>query len=199
MSVRRFALDHVLRKFLPHPGKTIHVGTNKTNTKWYVKPEDDLLDLHDATYTQSITEPIPRQLVNQYDCVTCIEMLEHVPPTDYPTILHNLALLLKEGGTVVLSWPFSYWYHADPIDCARPTAQWIESLAQKHGLETVELRGCGSALAVAYDALRVHLKNWKLLHGAMGHGTRFFAKGENLDYTTGYVLVLKKSGTTKKE
>ncbi len=41
----------------------------------------------------------------EFDCVTCIETLEHVPPAEWETSLRSMGRVLKPGGGLVLRTP----------------------------------------------------------------------------------------------
>lgn len=41
----------------------------------------------------------------EYDCLTCIEVLEHIPPENIDSFLKGMAQSLKQDGTLILSVP----------------------------------------------------------------------------------------------
>jgi len=55
----------------------------------------------DVTYTQISAESLSEQQAGQFDVVTCMEMLEHVP--DPASTIHACAQLVKPGGNVFFS------------------------------------------------------------------------------------------------
>ena len=63
------------------------------------------LHLHESglevEYEQKTAEQIAREMPGQFDIVTCMEMLEHVP--DPASIIQSIQMLLKPGGQVFLS------------------------------------------------------------------------------------------------
>jgi 2-polyprenyl-6-hydroxyphenyl methylase/3-demethylubiquinone-9 3-methyltransferase len=63
------------------------------------------LHLHESglevEYEQKTAEQIAREMPGQFDIVTCMEMLEHVP--DPASIIESIQILLKPGGQVFLS------------------------------------------------------------------------------------------------
>jgi len=67
----------------------------------------DVADLHGldsgvaVNYQHISVEKLAQQQANQFDCVTCMEMLEHVP--DPISIINACAELTKPGGYVFLS------------------------------------------------------------------------------------------------
>jgi SAM-dependent methyltransferase len=48
------------------------------------------------------------------DFVICSNLLEHI--TNRAVFINSISAILKEGGKLIISVPFSYPYHSDPID-----------------------------------------------------------------------------------
>jgi len=68
-------------------------------------------------------------------CVICCNMFEHVQ--DREELAHRVSSLLPSGGLLIVSVPYSYPVHYDPIDTYfRPTPEEIHSLF--NGFEMVE-------------------------------------------------------------
>lgn len=55
----------------------------------------------DITYTQASAEQFAEQHAEQYDVISCLEMLEHVP--DPTSVIKACAAMLKPGGDLFLS------------------------------------------------------------------------------------------------
>lgn len=92
-------------------------------------------------YTGSVTD------MNQvpdasYDTVLCTEVLEHVPsPTE---AAHEMARVLRPGGTVILTVPFLGRLHEEPWDFFRYTRFGLTQLFEEAGFEIVEISEHGS-------------------------------------------------------
>lgn len=76
-----------------------------------------------------------------YDGVVCLEVLEHVP--EPKAALGEIARVLRDGGTLVLSVPHLSRLHEIPHDYYRYTEFGLRHLLQSNGLEplSIERRG----------------------------------------------------------
>lgn len=64
--------------------------------------------------------------VEPADLVLCTSLLEHVP--DRELVLERIKLLAKKNGVIILSVPYVFRYHADPIDTLyRPSNSELEA------------------------------------------------------------------------
>lgn len=67
------------------------------------------------------------RLNKKYDFVICTSLLEHIK--DVKKVSQNLNALVKEGGYLLITVPFRYRYHKDPIDMMyRPSNKDLEKL-----------------------------------------------------------------------
>ena len=75
------------------------------------------------------------------DIVLCTQVLEHVP--DPSQLMREMARVLRVGGNLIVTAPFSYRLHAEPDDYWRFTWRGLEHLLQESGLrpERIESRG----------------------------------------------------------
>ncbi len=72
-----------------------------------------------------------------FDTVLCNEVLEHVPE---PAILiSEAARVLKPGGILILTTPQTWGLHLEPQDFYRYTRYGLCYLAEKSGLEVIEV------------------------------------------------------------
>jgi SAM-dependent methyltransferase len=78
-----------------------------------------------------------------FDLVLCTEVLEHV--ADWQLAFRNLAMLLAPGGTLLVTSPFFYPLHEQPIDYWRATPYVWPHLASNVGLTLVSARLAGDA------------------------------------------------------
>jgi SAM-dependent methyltransferase len=81
------------------------------------------------------------------DAVLCLEVLEHVK--DHLAALEQIALVLKPGGTLLLSMPFMYPVHDAPHDYQRLTAHGLRRDLASAGFRIVRLEKIGHAMRAA--------------------------------------------------
>lgn len=83
---------------------------------------------------------------DSFDVILCTEVLEHLFTPS--VLLGELARVLKPGGKLFLTCPFTWELHEVPFDYARYTPFAIRHLFQEAGLRVVEERRTGNYVSV---------------------------------------------------
>ena len=86
-----------------------------------------------------------------YDVVLCTEVLEHV--SDWDIAFMNLRSLVAPRGRVILTVPFVFPLHMEPLDYFRATPYALERLAERHHFAIDEQHKLGNARDVIATAL----------------------------------------------
>lgn len=81
-----------------------------------------------------------------FDTVLCTQVLEHV--ADPWMLMREISRVLRPGGTLILTAPFSYKIHSEPHDFFRFTKYALGGLAEQSGLEIVKILPRGGFWAV---------------------------------------------------
>ena len=82
---------------------------------------------------------------NSFDTVLSFEVLEHVP--DPNACVSEMARVVRPGGRVLMTVPFSSPRHQLPFDFFRYTPNGLEALLTRHGLEVESLDARGNFAA----------------------------------------------------
>jgi SAM-dependent methyltransferase len=82
------------------------------------------------------TLPVPD---DSFDSVLSIEVLEHVE--DPQTYLSECFRVLRPGGRLLLTTPFAFVWHPDPVDYRRWTSQGLRHELARHGFEVLHFKG----------------------------------------------------------
>lgn len=153
-----------------------------------------------------------------FDAVLCTEVLEHIP--DPAETLREIHRVLKPGGKLLLTIPWSARFHYQPFDYHRYTPSMLQQLFAAYGSPVVTPRGTdfttiASKIVVAYARNLVRLKpaaaaDWLLwpvrlvaavvtapllaLALLLGHCGILFGLGSN-DDPLGYTVVARKSAS----
>lgn len=106
----------------------------------------------DIVYYDGGTMPLAD---HSFDHVLCAEVLEHVP--DEHLLLTEIARVLRPGGTLVLTLPWSARLHHLPHDYRRLTPAGLQRLISAHGLQVQRLEPRGNDVAVIANKLIVVL------------------------------------------
>jgi len=80
------------------------------------------------------------------DTVLCSQVLEHVQ--EPAQVMRELARVLKPGGHAIVTVPQEWGVHQEPFDYYRFTRYGLAYLAEKAGLEVVDLRARGGFWAM---------------------------------------------------
>lgn len=80
------------------------------------------------------------------DVIVATEVLEHV--ADTTGAFAEMARLLRQGGTIILTTPFAYPLHELPHDYVRLTPAAIVWLAERNGLAAPDVRALGNEVEV---------------------------------------------------
>jgi SAM-dependent methyltransferase len=81
-----------------------------------------------------------------FDTLLSIQVLEHTPkPGD---LLAEMARVVKKGGLLILSAPFSFRLHEEPHDYYRYTPHGLRAMCKTAGFEVTEIRPQGGLWSV---------------------------------------------------
>lgn len=81
-----------------------------------------------------------------FDTVLCTQVLEHVPEPWH--LFTELNRILRPGGTLILTAPFSYRVHSEPHDFFRFTKYALVRLAEENGMQVLKILPRGGFWAV---------------------------------------------------
>jgi SAM-dependent methyltransferase len=90
-----------------------------------------------------------------FDTVIAIQVLEHTPTPQL--LLNEIGRVVKKGGMVLISVPFSFRLHEEPNDYFRYTAHGLRSMFDAAGLETDEVWTHGDLWSVLGHKLNSYL------------------------------------------
>jgi len=80
------------------------------------------------------------------DAVLSTQVIEHMP---HPWLFfHEVARVLRPGGTAIVSAPHAQWLHEEPHDYYRFTKYGMRQLAEDAGLCVIEIEPIGGAIAL---------------------------------------------------
>ena len=91
-----------------------------------------------------------------YDVILCSEVLEHV--ADWHAAFSNLRRLVADEGRVVITVPFIFPVHMEPLDFFRATSYTIETFAGAHDFvveECVKLGHARDVLSTVLDDISI--------------------------------------------
>jgi hypothetical protein len=159
---------HITRVDAPHIHREIFAplaqrGIRVVNIDLKADAGVDIVgDIYDESIQKKVRELRPRLLI-------CCNILEHV--TDPAEFARVVSSLVVSGGKIVVSVPYSYPYHPDPIDTYfRPAPEDIARMFR--GCSVFETR-IVTDTSYLYDL--VHEKsNGELLRQIVSHSVKFF-------------------------
>ena len=107
---------------------------------------------NDIVYYDGVTIPFSE---GSFDHVMSSEVLEHVP--DAAAFVAEMARVLRAGGTLILTMPWSARVHHLPHDYRRLTRQGLMNLMASAGFENIRVEERGNDVAVVANKLIVML------------------------------------------
>jgi SAM-dependent methyltransferase len=126
-DVRRHIADFITKTYAKLPKKTgrlLEIGPQerslvKETFAGFEYQSLDVVDTYGPTYVGDITRLNPQIADQSFDCVICMEVLEHcLQPFD---AIKELRRMLKDGGHLLVSSPLNWRIHGPVPDCWRFT------------------------------------------------------------------------------
>lgn len=99
----------------------------------------------------------------EFETVLCTQVLEHTPRPE--ALIAECARVMRPGGRLIVTVPFSFRIHSEPHDFFRYTKYGLASLMEARGLEVERLSARGGFWLVLGQKLASHLA---LRAGRMG-------------------------------
>jgi SAM-dependent methyltransferase len=178
-----------LPAFAPHVDE--HIGADHAETLHGLESVDIVSDAYNV--------PLEDATV---DTILLTEVLEHLERPD--SALAECARLLRPGGHLIATTPFSWPLHEEPRDFFRYSPHGLHHLSAAAGLEVVELRalsGIWTTLALHFSyAMQAHRSRVGRLADLLAVlSQRLAAVWERFDYqeslSWNYLLVARRPGT----
>lgn len=86
-----------------------------------------------------------------FDCVLCTEVLEHT--VNDRKVVENINTILKPGGILIISTPFTYVLHEAPYDYRRYTSYGLTKLIEDNCFETLSIHSMGASISSGFYIL----------------------------------------------
>ncbi|HEY8087536.1 MAG TPA: class I SAM-dependent methyltransferase [Polyangiaceae bacterium] len=90
-----------------------------------------------------------------FDTVMSIQVLEHTPTPQ--RLVDEMGRVLADGGTLILTAPFSFRLHEEPHDYFRYSPHGLRVLVEHAGLDVLEVRSQGGLFTVLAHKVNVFL------------------------------------------
>lgn len=90
-----------------------------------------------------------------FDTVLNVQVLEHTPDPQH--LVDEMSRVLKPGGTLIVTAPFSFRLHEEPHDYFRYSPHGLRYMFDHSGLEMVELRAQGGLFSLVAHKLNTFL------------------------------------------
>jgi SAM-dependent methyltransferase len=104
----------------------------------------------DITYYDGKTMPFAS---GSFDTALCVEVLEHAPEPD--ALMAEIARVLKPGGQLLMTVPWSARRHHIPYDFHRFTRERLQTMLLAHGFSHIAVAERGDDIAVIANKLVV--------------------------------------------
>lgn len=105
-------------------------------------------------YYDGKTIPFPD---NYFDAVFCTEVIEHV--FNIEEVLIEIKRVLKNNGTAIFTFPFSYQEHEQPFDFARYTSYGTKYIFEKYGFKILSQKKTGHFIIVLWQLFINYIYN----------------------------------------
>lgn len=141
LPVRRFQYK-ILREFTKdlRNKKILDIGTGKYNVEAFFHESNSVLKTDvNPDYGHEVVSVTSIPYKNEFDVITCINVLEHVPDTQ--RAVKSLCDALKSDGVLFLSTPFIFPLHDVPHDYYRFTEFGLRRLFEPYFREIKIHRG----------------------------------------------------------
>lgn len=90
-----------------------------------------------------------------FDTVMSVQVLEHTP--DPQRLVDEMSRVLKPGGTMIVTAPFSFRLHEEPHDYFRYSPHGLRHMLAHSGLEVFEMRAQGGLFSLVAHKLNTFL------------------------------------------
>lgn len=164
-SIRRTLLEQFIEgSIMSWSGKLIDIGGERNSYRGKLNVDElkkivrVVLNPNPAANPDVVgyAETLPFES-NEFNNALLVEVLEHL---EHPELaMEELGRVLKPRGQAVISMPFAYRVHGDPLDFTRWTEDKFRSVATHCGFQIIEFRWLGSGPSAVFDALQSHLQS----------------------------------------
>jgi SAM-dependent methyltransferase len=124
------------------PGRLLEIGPQERSDvrRWFPGFAHDTLDVVDTynpTYVGNITRHNAVIADGTYDCVVCMEVLEHT--LDPFAAIREIRRILKHGGELLVSAPLNWRIHGPIPDCWRFTEHGFKVLLRDFEILEIDI------------------------------------------------------------
>jgi SAM-dependent methyltransferase len=95
-----------------------------------------------------LNELLPLEAAH-FDTVILSDVLEHI--REPQQLVGEIFRVLKPGGKLIMNVPYFYWLHEEPFDYYRYTKHALKFMAEKSGMEVLEIESLGGLPEILAD------------------------------------------------
>ncbi|TBR15801.1 class I SAM-dependent methyltransferase [bacterium] len=161
ITFRRYYIDSLLKEYSSLiKGVVLDIGGKRKNRRGNFSPEScacktwKYLNIDKASKPDYLAsaDSIPAD-PETFDTVIMCETIEHLENPD--KALGEALRVMKRNGVLIITVPFLFPFHPDPVDYQRWTAQKINSELSRIGFGSISIKPMGGMFSVIFDLVHV--------------------------------------------